>query len=569
MNTNTGENPPPYCSNVPSQTCIISCPTCGKIPFITLVSVNEVKCECSCSTMNSNTLTLNDFFDKYCNKTQREEYCYNTKKHNEVKASTFCFQCQKWICEKCLEVHNDFMGDHETTTLPLLQTKCLFHKDENITYFCKDCNEHICNLCKDKHKKQEIYHLENDFSDEKLNKYSEDLEAVKDILLNYNTNIKNKLVTLLKETIQKIEDSYKKNTEINLNFLKFYTLLLDNFKVAKNAPNYVIFSNMKKIQLNLKKSNFNEKNSLVTNINAILDYFDNNFIISPKVDFSSLENKKSLLESEGNEIVSLIKLSNGNLAITSSNKTVSIYDSQSFQLIESFKTQASVNYLCELEDERFVTSGGNITFWKKDKERYQPEQIIKNSYQCYKVIALQNNMIAVGTYPGILIWNSQYPFNAIKTLYNSYNYYYSLLLLKDGTLCASTSSAIEFYDLVEMKLDHYLDVNGALVPNALLEIDNNHLLVGGKDTITLIDILSHSVIGSIKDPEFGVIKSVGELRDRSLILGTEKGSFYHFDSNIKFLKKSTNVHKTQVTCILPLDFDTFVSTGKEIKLWKY
>lgn len=136
MNINTGENPPPYCSDAPKETCIVSCPICGTIPFITLVSLNEVKCECRCSAKKSNTVSLNDFFDKYCSKTQGEEYCYNTKKHGGVKASKFCFQCQKWICEKCLEVHNEFMDAHETTAIPLLQTKCLFHQNENITYYC-------------------------------------------------------------------------------------------------------------------------------------------------------------------------------------------------------------------------------------------------------------------------------------------------------------------------------------------------------------------------------------------------------------------------------------------------
>lgn len=121
-----------------------------------------------------------------------------------------------------------------------------------------------------------------------------------------------------------------------------------------------------------------------------------------------------------------------------------------------------------------------------------------------------------------------------------------------------------------MKLARYLSLSeGALALNAILEIDNNLLLVGGNETITLIDISSYSVIDLVRDPEFGIIQSIEELRDRSLIIGTEKGSFYHFDSDMKYLEKITNVHKTKVTCILPLNYDTFVSTAKEIKVWKY
>ena len=84
----------------------------------------------------------------------------SSKKHLENNAVSYCPECQKYLCNKCLYLHSELLEDHKPINLTkenkeIFINKC---KEENHTYklefYCKEHNTLCCSLCTSKIKKE-------------------------------------------------------------------------------------------------------------------------------------------------------------------------------------------------------------------------------------------------------------------------------------------------------------------------------------------------------------------------------------------------------------------------------
>ena len=85
------------------------------------------------------------------------EYCDNYTECNYInEANVLCDQCDKKLCDQCLEIHHTdkLKKEHKITPLRehqdkfLRKLKCNSHSDTSITYFCQFHREIICIHCK-------------------------------------------------------------------------------------------------------------------------------------------------------------------------------------------------------------------------------------------------------------------------------------------------------------------------------------------------------------------------------------------------------------------------------------
>ena len=578
-----GDNPPP-CSSIQVNDSLSFCPDCSSLPFLTLQSNTEIKYECKCG--KPMVITLDNFFNNY-NKgsTKRNENCFNTKKHGNKIGTTFCFQCQKWMCGNCTEVHNDFMSEHEVTNSPVLRTRCLYHNDQKIKSFCKDCQEHICSLCKDKHKKHLILDIDNQYSEDKMNQFIKDIEEAEKLINVDNKIIKDKLIDDLKNKIQEIEDLYIKHVEINQNLIRFSKVLLNEYKALKDSPNYIIYQNTNGLKINLKQIQYNQNNNIQTNINNVMDYLSHNFILSNQFDINHLQSKQLNIKNN-NETVFILQLSNSNYITSDNSYKLSIYDT-SFNLLTSINCEEYVYYIYELVDERLLTLGTKAILWKKDKSLYVKENIYSTS-DVYSALPLNNDEIIIADYYGAKIYNTNYPYTSVKTLLNNpYHYPYnpkpnlnsksyqlkSLLLLSDGRVASSYSNTLIFFDMNNLRLEEEHSINGLSIypsQNSIREISGNKLLVGGIGNVSIIDLATHKVIKSIEDQFLYSILSVLELTKNVIVVNNNKNELYFFDLNLKYYGKVKNGKTEGADLIIPYQSeDGFITIGKEILLWKY
>ena len=104
----------------------------------------------------------------------------SSSKHGEINAVSYCLECKKYLCNKCLTFHEEMFGEHKTINLKekdeIFIDKC---KEENhickLEYFCKDHNNLCCALCLCN--VTSIKKIEN----EKRNKLKENINNLKEL----------------------------------------------------------------------------------------------------------------------------------------------------------------------------------------------------------------------------------------------------------------------------------------------------------------------------------------------------------------------------------------------------
>ena len=96
------------------------------------------------------------------------------KKCVKQRATCFCRGCNKFICEKCLEVHNQWkeLAKHEVISVEQIKSNpsklvspkkvilyCSLHQDKELDIYCETCEELICLHCTVKKHKDHQYDL--------------------------------------------------------------------------------------------------------------------------------------------------------------------------------------------------------------------------------------------------------------------------------------------------------------------------------------------------------------------------------------------------------------------------
>ena len=84
---------------------LILCPKCFSIPSITIDSSSlTIHCTCSYHSAQSLSTFLTQKIDYTTNTLH---HCQFLSSHHSKPAKKFCVQCQQWLCDDCLALHND------------------------------------------------------------------------------------------------------------------------------------------------------------------------------------------------------------------------------------------------------------------------------------------------------------------------------------------------------------------------------------------------------------------------------------------------------------------------------
>ena len=107
--------------------------------------------------------------------------------------------------------------------------------------------------------------------------------------------------------------------------------------------------------------------------------------------------------------------------------------------------------------------------------------------------------------------------------------------------------------------------------NSLLEIDNNRIIVGGYNVITIVNISNDIIEHQIKNDELYYAWSFVQLRDGNILCGCENGLKCLYDIKLNTLTfKEDKIHDIAVCCLLNLNQYQFIgSFDEEIKVWEY
>ena len=280
---------------------VFSCSNCGKIPLMSIVNDDIPKIHYLCNfCLKDTTVKIKEFLDKNCNSKEKHQ-CSRCNQHDAKKeGKMFCLQCQKWFCDNCLEMHNEFSIDHIVVPCEIkIETKCNKHNNKDIEFFCEECRKNICLFCLDEeHQKHKVSKLKTVYNNSRFFEFKEDLAKAQEKVRQYNKDIKDRLVDVLNQKIielnnevESVENAYKENNIINEELLQMVEILYYNYKLTDKCPNYYIMMNLlNNSTFNLSKCDYNINQTPEENRQILINYYKSDFIFpKAKHDLSTLE----------------------------------------------------------------------------------------------------------------------------------------------------------------------------------------------------------------------------------------------------------------------------------------
>ena len=146
-----------------------------------------------------------------------KKFC-SFKNHNEVESISFCSRCQIYMCNKCLNHHENIFEIHPVIKINELKNEIFtgYCQEENhinkLEFFCKNHNQLCCVSCickiqkkgKGQHKDCDICCIE-DIKEEKKSKLKDNIKSLEELSNNLDNIIKE-----LKNIFEKVNESKEK-----------------------------------------------------------------------------------------------------------------------------------------------------------------------------------------------------------------------------------------------------------------------------------------------------------------------------------------------------------------------
>jgi hypothetical protein len=179
----------------------------------------------------------------------------SSKKHSEIDAESFCLECNKYLCDKCLNFHSELFDNHQICKLDknvedFFSGFCKEKGHNNkLEYYCLDHNQLCCAncLCKisdgknGQHKNCKVCPLDQ-IKDEKRKKLKENISCLEKISRLYNNEKINKEKIKVQNIFTKIRSSLNDREE---KLLSDIDNIFNEDKISEELSN--------KIETNLEK----------------------------------------------------------------------------------------------------------------------------------------------------------------------------------------------------------------------------------------------------------------------------------------------------------------------------
>ena len=242
----------------------------------------------------------------------KEQKKCSLKKHAEINAISYCQECDKYMYNKCENLHNDLFEEHHKYNLneninEFFTGKCKEpnHKIE-LNFFCKNHNKLCCSSCITKIK-EKGYGQHNDcdvclidnIKDEKKNKLAENVKILEEL----SNKVENS-INELKKIIENINDNKE---ELKLKISKKFTQIRNFINQREDELLLEVDNKFNKLYFDEDFINKNKnlpnkiKNSLEKG-NLINKEWDNN-----KIKLNSIINDCLIIENNINKIIEINK----------------------------------------------------------------------------------------------------------------------------------------------------------------------------------------------------------------------------------------------------------------------
>ena len=302
---------------------------------------------------------------------------------------------------------------------------------------------------------------------------------------------------------------------------------------------------------------------------------DNNFDIKLK------EHPICELTFHTNKVLCLILLNDGRIASCSYDKSIIIYNKNTYKPDLIIKEHSDEIYsLTQL-------TSGIIASCSKDKtiklfningNNYNVLQTLSNHTNLvYKIIELKNKQLAsCSADSSIIVYfkeNNKYKIDYKIPTNGSCS---SVVQTKNNEICYSekTNNGICFFDIMERKKIKTIEniSKGNSQWEAMLMITEDLLFVGGENKISIINVNQHNLIRVIDAPGSSWISAVCLLNENTLLTGDYSEIIKQWKiegDNLILISKKEKTHSHDISSLLYLGYGKFASASddKTIRIW--
>ena len=550
------------------------CPNCNLICSLKL-NYNEGIIQYKCENNHFGDLSVDDYMKLYNKYSILKEKCSNCRKNqNESKGDfSYCCKCLKFLCNSCQINHPNGIN-HNIINFKRYDALCKQHSNFYDSY-CIDCEKHLCIYCK-------YLHINHHLIDLSQNNFSYEIKKKLDNIKLFLQSKINDLNLLIQQF-----NSILKNMIQRYNILKIYSYLISTyeFEEIQNNLNYYIVENLKnfnKIYDSNSLNSFELINKEYKNLLSISNLFQN-------------EKKKRYflfkeLKTHKDWICYLHKLKDGRLVSCSGDKTLKIYNKDTFEVELTIKEHSnSVISFTELKNGKIITCSADKTMMVIkliNNNEYEIQQILTGNEECiFKVIEIRDNELISISFDKIMkVWildKDNRFFCYLNIYFQNTNSWCNILKLNEKEFVTSSvfDKCLKFwnsnnYSMI-VKFNDIETASDSRKNMCLLK--NDILCVGGDNSngFYLIKIVEHQIIKFILGPKriYSIEKSINntlicsiidENNDNSLIIYNYK------DEKFEIIEINKKAHLKYIYSCIELDNGIIATGGNDniIKLWK-
>ena len=540
------------------------CPGCfTRVPIINIFFENyvpKVKVSCTCNEIQScpSVMDVSDYINKM---RYRDPLLMHCSFHQDKKPTTFCLNCEKWLCEECLkESHNKKTCKHVED--PRFQF-CTKHIESKLSCVCKKCQKIMCDKCAEEHvafwekhsrdsivkgKKHTIKIFDNFLTKEKIEKKISKFKVFKIEVMKINGEKMNEFIkkvntqnTPNEETKEEnsvptqyqeqIEEAYNQNKEINEGLIDLIQILFNNidFQLLLPITNKAFLMNV------ILNTSFNtdDIDDLSKDCKTVQDEFNclvkiyHTYYLNKTLSYQL--SKMQSLQCDSESISLVFNLEKNKFAIAVET-VIQIWSGANFQKIGTLVGHTNViQSLCNISEDKIASSSSDkaIKIWNISTQ------------ECL-------NTININGMPSFLFHNK---------------------INQDEIGFVNFGKTIEIWEIESKKQERVISFDSSTWFENFYQLKNGKVILGQADSFILLNENGFTTEKEIKD--IGDDPSMfTELDDTKIAAGFKNGNIIIYEDNMTN-SYSLVGHNKSITGVVKIkdDFALSCSVDTTMKVW--
>ena len=538
------------------------CPGCfTRVPIINIFFENyvpKVKVSCTCNEIQScpSVMDVSDYINKM---RYRDPLLMHCSFHQDKKPTTFCLNCEKWLCEECLkESHNKKTCKHVED--PRFQF-CTKHIESKLSCICKKCQKIMCDKCAEEHvafwekhsrdsivkgKKHTIKIFDNFLTKEKIEKKISKFKVFKIEVMKINGEKMNEFIkkvntqnTPNEETKEEnstqyqeqIEEAYNQNKEINEGLIDLIQILFNNidFQLLLPITNKAFLMNV------ILNTSFNtdDIDDLSKDCKTVQDEFNclvkiyHTYYLNKTLSYQL--SKMQSLQCDSESISLVFNLEKNRFAIAVET-VIQIWSGANFQKIGTLVGHTNViQSLCNISEDKIASSSSDkaIKIWNISTQ------------ECL-------NTININGMPSFLFHNK---------------------INQDEIGFVNFGKTIEIWEIESKKQERVISFDSSTWFENFYQLKNGKVILGQADSFILLNENGFTTEKEIKD--IGDDPSMfTELDDTKIAAGFKNGNIIIYEDNMTN-SYSLVGHNKSITGVVKIkdDFALSCSVDTTMKVW--